>query len=129
MARIENLRDVSVTSLSGTEYSSSASFTGSAWNVVYGPQNISAFSNVAITLVNNSPNRLESGSIEFSPDNVNYETDWDTHTFASLSSSGGIRSMQIAGNSRKWLRIRAIPSGSGGQLTGSLVIYIHTNNG
>jgi hypothetical protein len=130
MARIQSLRDVELVSLSGTIYNTSSSFSGSSYHIVLGPIDVSLFSNFAITLINNHPtNKLESGSVEFSPNSSNWETDWDVQTFAGLAANGGIRSMQVAGNSRKYLRVRGIPSGSGGALTGSIDAYLHTNNG
>ena len=120
--------DVEVVSLSGTEFSNSSSFSGSDYTVVFGPQEVEIYGNLAITLINNSENNLESGSVEFSPNNSQWETDWDVTTFAALSSSA-VRSMQISSNSRRYLRIRAISSGSGGALTGSLDIYLNTNTG
>jgi hypothetical protein len=131
MARIQGIREVELVSLSGTTYQNSSSFSGSDWHIVIGPTDISMWSNVSITLVNNHvTNKLQSGSVEFSVNSASFwETDWDVNTFAGLTANGGVRSMQIAGNSRKWIRVRVIPSGSSGALTGSVDAYLHVNNG
>lgn len=130
MAVIQDNRNVAIASISGTITQTSSSFSGSNWHICLGPVDISLMTNLAITLVNNHPtNKLESGSVEFSPNNSQWETDWNTNSFAGLAANGGIRSMQISSNSRKWLRVRGIPSGSGGALTGSIDAYLHTNNG
>ncbi len=122
--------NIELVSLSGTIVRNSSSFSGSSYTVLLPATDVSKFSNLAITLVNHHPtNRLESGSVEFSPDNSAWETDWDTETFAGLAAAGTVRSMQIFGNSRRYVRVRGIPSGSAGALTGSIDAYLHTNNG
>ncbi len=128
MARIQSFRNVEIVAVSGTIYNTSSSFSGNDYSTVLAATDVQLYPNLAITVVNNSVNNLKSGSIEWSPNNTNWETDWDVSTLAGLTSSG-ITSLQIAGNSRRYLRIRAIPSGSGGALTGSLDVYVHANLG
>lgn len=130
MAVIQDYRNVTLASLSGTIYQNSSSFSGANYHIALGPIDVSLASNFAITLINNhATNRLESGSVEFSPNNSQWETDWNTTSLAGLAANGGVRSMQVSSNSRKWLRVRVIPSGSGGQLTGSIDAFLHVNNG
>jgi hypothetical protein len=106
----------------------SATFTGDTYSVVFGPSDISKWSNVAITLVNNSVNNLKSGSVEFSPNASHWEALPGnlSSAFNPLTSSG-VGSMQVTGNSRRYLRIRAIPSGTAGGNSGSLGIFVHVN--
>jgi hypothetical protein len=95
---IVNTRTISI---SGTVFSLSSTFTASDWNIIFGPQDVMEISNLAITIINNHPvSTLISGSVEWSPNNVNYETDWDVTTFLGLA-PGGINYMQISSNSRK----------------------------
>ena len=117
--------NVELVSLSQSITNLSSAFSGANYHIALGPVDVSLWTNLAITLVNNSSNNLESGSVEFSPNNNNWETDWDTVTFASSAT----RSMQILGNSRRWLRVRAISSGGTGALTGSLDAFLHAQNG
>jgi hypothetical protein len=89
---------VELTTLSGVVYTQTSSFSGTNWHIALSPKDITLWSNVALTVVNNYSNNLQSGSVEFSPDNSNWETNWDVDTFANLTSSGGtgnILSMQI----------------------------------
>lgn len=105
----------------------SSTFTGNSYSVVFGPTDVSLFSNVALTIINNAATAILSASIEWSPNNSQFEV-WDTISFANLQPAT-VKSMQISGNSRKFLRVRMIPSGSGGQLTGSTDIFVNANNG
>ena len=126
----DGTQDVEIVSVSGTIFQNSSSFLGNSYSILFGPTDVSKYPNLAITLVNNhATNKLESGSVEFSPNNIAWETDWNVSTFANLAANGGVRSMQITGNSRKWLRVRGIPSGSTGAFTGSIDVYVHGNNG
>lgn len=113
--------------LSGTVFSQTGTFSADAYSTVFNATDVQYWSNLAITLINNSVNNLKSASVDFSPNNNNWEI-WDSSTFATLSSSA-VLSMQISSNSRKWLRVRAWSSGSGGSNTGSLDVYVTTNNG
>lgn len=108
----------------------SATFVGNTYQTVFGPSDISKWPNITITLVNNSVNNLKSGSVEFSPNGTNWEQLPNnlSSSFNPLTSSG-FGSMQITGNSRKYLRIRAIPSGTAGGNSGSLAIYVDVNRG
>jgi hypothetical protein len=107
--------------LSGASFQNSSSFTGGSYNVIFGPIDLSLCSNFALTIVNNAATSLVSASLEWSPNNSQYEQ-WDTTSFAGLA-AGGILSMQVSSNSRKWFRIRAIAT------NGSTDIYINANNG
>lgn len=127
---VEISAGVQLASLSASVVSLSSTFVGNSWTVVLPATDVSKYSNVAVTLVNNhATNKLESGSVEFSPNNANWETDWDVTTFAGLAAAGGINSLQISGNSRKYLRVRVIPSGATGAFTGSVDAYLTVNNG
>jgi len=133
LSAADGTTDVEVRTLSGTVFSLSAVFEGWDLAIALSSTDVSQYSNLAITLVNHSTHNIESASVEFSPNSVNWATDWDTTTFASLTSSG-VRSLQIAGNSRNYVRIRAISSGSltdgaGTGPTGSLMTYLHANVG
>lgn len=129
--------NVELVSLSGTTYSNSSSFTGDQYSIVFGPQDVQFWSNIAVTVINNSSNNIKSGSVEWSPDNVAWERDWETTTFSNLTSSvnaaiaasGTVRSMQISDSSRRYLRLRLFPSGAGGALTGSTNVVVTVNNG
>jgi len=85
--------NVELVSLSGCIYSNTSSFSGQNWHTAIGPVDISLWSNVCLTVVNNYSNNLQSGSVEFSPDATNWEQNWDRDTFANLTSSGGIDSI------------------------------------
>lgn len=65
-----------------------------------------SFKNIAITIHNDGANTLSDVIVEFSPDGTTWET-WDNTTFATLLTTDGLdmRSMQISGNSRRYLRI------------------------
>ncbi len=107
--------------LSGASFQNTSSFAGASYNVVFGPIDLSLCSNFALTIINNGAAALTSASLEWSPNNSNYEQ-WDTTSFAGLA-AGGILSMQVSSNSRKWFRVRAIAA------TGSTDIYVTANNG
>lgn len=84
---------------------------------------VSQWSNVALTLKNGGAGSLGTVAVEFSPNNVDWEN-WDSSTFSSLS-SGTVLSLQIAGNSRNWLRVRSTDTPAAAAVTASL----HLNNG
>lgn len=117
------------TALSGVVYSQSSSFnTETTWSTVFNATDLSLWSNISVTVVNNSVHNLKSASLEWSPNNSNFEQ-WDTTTFQTLSSSA-ILSMQIGSNSRRYFRVRAQSSGSAALgNTGSLDIYVIANDG
>jgi hypothetical protein len=129
VATTGSLQFVQINGLSGTVIQQTGTFLTNGFSTVFAVQDLSLYSNVAITLVNNhASNALQSCSLEWSPNNSQFEA-WDTSTFAGLAANGGIKSMQISSNSRRYFRIRAIPSGSGGAFTGSLDVYVHANLG
>jgi hypothetical protein len=117
------------TALSGVAYQQSSTFnTETTWSTVFNSTDMSLWSNISVSLINNSVHNLKSASLEWSPNNSNFEQ-WDVGTFQSLSSSAML-SMQISGNSRRWFRIRAQSSGSAALgNTGSLDIYVIANDG
>lgn len=118
------------TALSGYVYNLSSTFPTDLANyaIAFSATDLSLWSNISVTIVNNSVNNLKSCSLEWSPNNSNYEQ-WDTTTFQFLTSSG-ISSMQIGSNSRRWFRIRAMSSGTvAGGNTGSLDVYVIVNDG
>lgn len=122
--------NIELVSLSSSIFNTTSSFSGANYHTCLGPIDVKLWTNLSLTLVNNNgTNKLESGSVEFSPDNNAWETDWDKTTFVGLTAAGGVRSMQITGNSRRWMRVRVIPSGATGALTGSIDAYLHVNNG
>jgi hypothetical protein len=111
--------------------SGSSSFSGNAYTVILGPIDVSKYSNYKISVINNSVNNLKSGSVEVSPDNVNWESIGGyvgSSSFTPLTSSG-MASVQITGASNQLLRVKAWPSGSGGGLTGSLRVVVTANCG
>ena len=117
------------TSNSGAIYQQSSSFnTETTWSTVFAATDLALWSNISVTMINNSMHNLKSASLEWSPNNSNFEQ-WDTTTFQTLSSSA-ILSMQIGSNSRRYFRIRAQSSGSAlyGN-TGSLDVYVIVNDG
>lgn len=103
-------------------FSNSAVFLGDNYAVVYGPQDLSQFNVISVSLLNNSSNSLKSGTIEWSPDNINWEV-VDSGTFFNLAGST-LKSTQIVDNCRRYMRVRAWTSGSGGALTGNLDVYV-----
>lgn len=110
-------------------YTSSVTLSGNAdYSIALSSTDVSRWSNVAISVENNGAMKIESGSIEWSPDGAVWETDWDLSTFDDIA-VGALTSAQVSGNSRKYLRVRLIPSGSGGTFTGSANINVTCNNG
>lgn len=115
-----------IIAFSGAVIEQSSSFTGNAYVVVLNATDCSQYADIALTLINNSTNIVASASVEWSPNNTQWETTWDTTSFAGLAANGAVRSMQILGNSRRYLRVRAIP---GGTLTGSLDVFLNVRVG
>src|SRR5579859_2644691 len=56
-------------SVSASVWENSSSFVGSNYSVVFGPIDFSLWKNLALTVINNSPNNIQSASIEWSPNN------------------------------------------------------------
>lgn len=104
----------------------SSTFLGNAFSVVLGPIDISRWKNYKVSIANNSVNNLKSGSIEVSPDQVNWEV-LNSSSFTPLTSSG-FSGTQFSNLSNTFLRVRGWPSGSGGGLTGSLRVTLNLNN-
>jgi len=124
--------DVEVRTISGTTFQNTSAFWGDSWSVVFPSTDMLGYTNLVITAINNSDENLLSASIEWSPNDSNWETDWDRDSLLPLTASGAepnVRSVQIAGNSRRYLRVRAIPSGAAGDFSGSLDVYINANLG
>ena len=118
-------RGLSSVNKSSKTIEQSSSFYGDQYTVVLGPVDVSAYDYYLITLVNNSPNNLKSGSIEISPDGSNWIA-VDGSTFASLTSSG-VMTASFSGKCFNTLRVRAWSSGSGGAATGSIDAFITMN--
>jgi hypothetical protein len=111
-----------------TTHLSSTFTTGSMGSnpaVVLGPIDVSAYNNYTVTMVNNSANKLISGSVQVSPNGSNWGT-INYVAFADLASSG-IASASFTARSDKYVRAIAYPSGSGGAVTGSIDCYITMN--
>lgn len=107
--------------------SGSASFLGSAFVTAFGPVDISKYTNIRVSIINNSVNNLSSGSVEISPNGTN----WEGVGSSSLTplTSSGMATIQLNNLSVPYLRVRAQTSGSGGGFTGSLFVIVTANNG
>ncbi len=95
---------------------------GASCTIVYASTNWQTWTNITITIRNSGANAFSNVLIEWSPDGTNFEV-WDTTTFGTLA-AGGIISLAIAGNSRRFLRIEA-RSASGA----TAVVNITANDG
>lgn len=95
-------------------------FSGSAGG---GGLKVSDWSNISITVHNTGSNDLGTIAVQFSPDDSSWE-DWETSCFSGLT-AGEITSIQISGQSRNYLRLRANAQASA---TG-VVIHVTLNNG
>ncbi len=102
-----------------------ATFNGTAFASIVPALDVHSYTNIAVTLKNNSSNKLISASIEFSPDAVSWET--ISSSFAEFAASA-IGSIQINNNSRHYFRLRGVASGSGGANSGSIQAWIDANN-
>lgn len=109
--------------LTGSVFQQTSSFLGATSQIIFASTDLSLWTNVAVTVVNNAATTLQSASLEWSPNNSIFEA-WDTTSFAALPTATA-KSMQILGNSRKWFRVRGI----GTNATGSTDVYVHVNNG
>lgn len=78
---------------------------GASCTTVLASTEIVSYARVAITVKNTGSNALSNCLVEFSPDGTSWEV-WDTSTFGTLA-SGAIVSMQLDGNSRRYIRIEA----------------------
>lgn len=74
--------------------------------VILASTEVVAFKQITLTIHNDGANTLTEVIVEFSPDGTTWET-WDNTTFASLVTTDGsdMRSMQISGNSRRYMRV------------------------
>ena len=102
--------------------SNAASLVSGSAGTILDATDVSAWSNIAITL-SNGAGSLGTVAVEFSPNNSDWE-DWDSSTFSSLAADT-VLSLQIAGNSRNYLRIRSTDTPAATAVTASL----HMNNG
>lgn len=95
-------------------------FSGSAGG---GGLKVSDWSNISITVNNTGSNDLGTIAVQFSPDNTNWEN-WETSCFSGLA-AGAITSIQISGQSRNYMRLRANsqPTATG------VIIHVTLNNG
>jgi len=99
---------------------------GSNPAVVLGPLDASAFNNYTVTMVNNSVNNLISGSVQVSPNGVNWGTIHSSQ-FTNLTSSG-MASASFAARCDRYVRAIAYPSGSvAGGASGSIDCYVTMN--
>jgi len=78
---------------------------GASCTIIYAATDWIQWSNLTITLKNTGSNTLTDVLVEWSADGTNFEV-WDSTTFAGLAAAG-IRSLAIAGNSRRYLRMEA----------------------
>jgi hypothetical protein len=108
-------------------FTSSATFVGDAYSVVFGPVDTSRWYDFAITLTNNSVNNLKSGSVEASYDGTNW-TVVNSTFFSPLTSSGTstlVISRLFTASLYPSMRVRAWASGSGGGISGSVgVVFL-----
>lgn len=95
---------------------------GASCTVIYAPDDTEwlGWTNITITIRNSGANPITDVLVEWSPDNTNWEV-WDSTTFAALA-AGGIKSLGIGGNSRRFLRIEARSA-----LGATAVVHVHAN--
>lgn len=107
-------------------FGASGTFIGDAYSVVLSGTYIGAWGNVTVSIINNSVNNLKSGSIEVSPNDVNWIV-LNTSIFSPLTSSG-MAQYSMTGSNHQMLRVRVWPSGSTGALTGSVQVIVNVSN-
>jgi hypothetical protein len=79
---------------------------GASCTIVLASIELISWTNVTLTIRNSDgADAITNVLVEFSPDNTNWEV-WDSTTFAALA-AGGILSLAIAGNSRRYMRVEA----------------------
>jgi len=103
-----------------SESQSNESYSGTT--TLLASTDVSKWSNVAITFNNSGANSLGTVQVEFSPDNSDWEV-WDNTTFTGLAATT-VLSMQITGNSRKYIRIRVISQPT----TATTEVTLHLSN-
>lgn len=84
---------------------------------------VSEWSQISITMQNTGSNDLGTIAVQFSPDNSAWEN-WDTTVFSNLQ-AGAMTSVQISGQSRNYMRVRANTQPT---VTG-VIIHVTVNNG
>lgn len=93
------------TTLTGTGTACTAA-GGAGCTIILASTQIIQWPNVAITIQNtDGADAMTNVLIEFSPDNTNWEV-FDSTSFAGLA-AGGILSMNIEGNARRYVRVEA----------------------
>ena len=108
------------------QYLSSSAFVGNAYSTIFPSTDVSRWNTLNVTIVNGAVNILKSGSVEFSPNNVDWEV-YNTAAFTPLAISTAA-SLQMTGMSKQFIRVRGWPSGSAGALTGSVTVFVNGNN-
>lgn len=78
---------------------------GASCTVIYAATDWGQWSNLTISLRDSGANTIDNVLIEWSPDGTNFEL-WDSTTFAGILTTV-TKSIAIAGNSRRYLRIEA----------------------
>lgn len=105
--------------------STSSSFLGDSFSVVFGPMDVVKYRNYKISMINNSVNNLKSGSLEVSANGTNWEV-VNSASFLNLTSSG-IVTVQLSDVSNQSLRVRAWTSGATGGFSGSTLVILTAN--
>lgn len=106
--------------------SSSSSYLGDAFSIVFGPVDVVKYRNYKVTVINNSAiNSLKSGSLEVSPNGNVWEV-VNTASYIGLA-PGAVFAVQFSDVSNQSIRFRAWSSGSGGAITGSVGVFLTAN--
>ncbi len=97
---------------------------GASCTTIYTATDWGQWSNLTISLTNtDGANAITNVLVEWSPDGTHYEL-WDSTAFAALA-AGATKSIAIAGNSRRYLRIEARAAAT----VTSAVVTITANDG
>lgn len=107
------------------QVSLSSTFSGDQYVTVLGPVDVGDYSNITVTLINNSVNNIKSGSIQVSPDSSNWIT-MNSEIFANLTSSG-MMTASFVNRAFDYLRVQVWPSGSDGAISGSVNAFVSMN--
>lgn len=81
--------------------------------------NVADYTTLALTIRNAGANTLSDVLVEFSDDGTNFEV-WDSTTFDEMATLT-VKSMQISGNSRKFIRVEG-RSASGTDVVATLAV-------
>lgn len=118
-------RDYSSVAPATQQVELSTSFTGSGYVIALSATDVSQYPNFTVTMINNGANNLFSGTIEESPNQVNWIV--LSSTFSLLPSGGGMQVATFSNVGYKWIRVRAVASGAAGALTGSTDTFLTMN--